>query len=78
MKIEVRKICLLITLLSSLAGCATNPNIPTSDYVVYRPGTGYGYNSYNVGYGPGDTDTDFNHDSVVGYGGVNVYDYDAL
>ncbi|MDP3706278.1 MAG: hypothetical protein Q8R24_10320 [Legionellaceae bacterium] len=59
-------------------GCATNSSLASTHYYDSRTGyidqtTNYDDANYNVSYGPNASDTDFNHDSSVGYGGVNVY-----
>ncbi len=71
----------LATVMGVLTGCTLNSDGPAPGYVDYTPGY-YGYKvgydgtaNPDIGYGPNADDTDFNHDSAVGYGGVNVYDY---
>lgn len=80
MKNKIIMTSLMIIVLQGLNGCAstTYPND-----VEYRPGYlgsvgGAGAANYNVGYGPDANAVDFNHDSSVGYGGVNVYDFNSI
>ena len=83
MKTKIIRVGLSIVFLTLLNGCTVNSSGPSSDDVNYRsPYQGHKivYNgaNYDVGYGPDADDIDFNHDSAVGYGGVNVYDYNGI
>lgn len=79
MKTKMLMISLFVVSLTCLNGCATNkPSY--DDGLIYRSGyasqsMNYQAANYNVGYGPDANEIDFNHDGVVGYGGVNVYDF---
>lgn len=82
MKTKVLMSGVFVIYLVFLNGCA-NSNRPDIDEVNYRPGyvnntINYQPANYDVGYGPGANEIDFNHDAAVGYGGVNVYDYNTM
>lgn len=78
MKSKIAMTGLLVILLMCLDGCSANAGKPMTNYVDYRTAyvdqtSDYDSANYDVGYGPNAVDTDFNHDSAIGYGGVNVY-----
>lgn len=58
-------LCLIF--LETLTGCTLRSTSPTSTEVYYKP--------YAVSYEPNPNDTDFQHNSLVGYGGINVSNY---
>lgn len=70
-KIVTTGLCFIV--LGTLTSCTLRSTNPTSTNIYYQP---YSVDyAVNNGSNPGDTDTDFRHDSLVGYGGINVYDY---
>lgn len=64
-KIVTAGLCLIF--MGMLTSCTIRSTSPTTTEIYSRP--------YTVNYQPNPNDTDFHHDSLVGYGGVNVYDY---
>lgn len=81
MKIKMLVISFMVIALPGLTACTTNTQYPNN--VEFRPGYpgsigGLGAANYNVSYGPNANQIDYNHDSSVGYGGVNVYDYHSI
>lgn len=67
MNTKIIMIGLSFILLETLAGCTLRSTSPTSTEVYYKPSA--------VNYEPNPNDTDFQHNSLVGYGGINVSDY---
>lgn len=47
-------------------------------YHSSEPPTIYNNGSYGANTISNDNEVDFNHESYVGYGGVNVYDFDGV
>jgi len=70
MKTKIIIVGLSFIVFGSLNGCAIYSS-PTSTEIEIQPHPP----NYAASYRANPNDTDFHHDDLVGYGGVNVYDY---